>query len=400
MASYRNRAPRAFCLVALFCTATAFAAEPEAAPEHVTIFSGGPRLLLVNGYSTSFQWWAFLQRKVDRYLQYEGGVDGRAVEVQSVTKGGTPIAKWMDAATGERSPAWKQMLTPTIRAEKGKRPVIILAQQSLQWAFGERGVGINGPNDRRHIEQGADVLQRYAKNLLDDGAAEVIIAMHIYKKPMEPRIGNEWLALAELTKRDIAHVHAGPDVWQPTSKQHPLAFDRDQVHPNFIGAEIMAHYWFARLLELDGLPIPDWSRQEMKNAIQNRPLGLVRDQNVFQQKLKEWKIVNRRPAMSRNGGRGRSLSGRHGAGRQVPPAILQRFDKDGDGKLNDEERAEFEKARARRNRQNGGHRQAGSRILQRYDKDGDGKLNEEERAAFEKARRQHGGSRRAGGSPR
>ena len=30
------------------------------------IFSGEPRLIVVNGYSTSFHWWAFLQRKTDR----------------------------------------------------------------------------------------------------------------------------------------------------------------------------------------------------------------------------------------------------------------------------------------------------------------------------------------------
>jgi len=347
------------------------------------IFNGEKRLLLVHGYSTSFQWWAFLQRKIDRYLEYKGGPDGRVIEVQSVTKGGTPIAKWMNAETGDRSPAWKQMLTPAIQAEKGKRLVIVLAQQSLQWAFGDRGVGIGGSNDRRYIQQGADVLARYAKNLLDDGAAEAIIAMHIYKKPMEPEIGNERLALTELVKRHIPHVLAGPDVWTPTSKRHPLAFDTDRVHPNYIGAEIMAHYWFARLLELDGLTVPDWSRQEMEDAIKNRPLGLTRDRDVFARKLKEWRIASRRPAATQGGMRG--------GGRRVPPGILQRYDKDGDGKLNDTERAAFEKARAARGRRDAGNRRPGSRILQRYDKNGDGKLNDEERAAFEKARRQRDG---------
>ena len=300
------------------------------------IFSGEPRLLIVHGYSTSAHWWAFLQRKIDRYM---GGPDKRVVEVQLCNKGGTPIAKWMDVTTGERSRAWKQMLTPMIQAEKGKRPVVVLAQQSLQWVYGERSVGIRNEEDRERIRRGADAIEQYAKLILDDGAAEVIIAMHIYKQGMEPEIGNERLALAELMKRKPARVHAGPDVWTPTKTQYPLAFDRDKRHPNFIGAEIMAHYWFAALLKHDGLQVPEWSRQEMEVAIANRPLGLTRDRSAFRRLLTKWKITSRRPS-SQPGGR------------RLPQRILQRYDKDGDGKLNEKERADFERARAKRkNRQ-------------------------------------------------
>lgn len=60
-----------------------------------------------------------------------GGPDKRVVEVQLCNKGGTPIAKWMNLKTGERSAAWQQMLTPMIQAEKKTRPVVVLAQQSL-----------------------------------------------------------------------------------------------------------------------------------------------------------------------------------------------------------------------------------------------------------------------------
>lgn len=66
--------------------------------------------------------------------------------------------------------------------------------------------------------------------------------------------------------------------------------------------------------------------------------------------------------------------------------VLQRFDKDGDGKLNDEERKaareEFQKREGRR------ADELRARIIQRFDKDGDGKLNEEERAAAEAAMRE------------
>ena len=66
--------------------------------------------------------------------------------------------------------------------------------------------------------------------------------MHIYKEGMEPEIRNERLALAELMTRKPTRLHAGPDVWTPTEKHYPLAFDRDKRHPNFIGDEIMAHH--------------------------------------------------------------------------------------------------------------------------------------------------------------
>ena len=61
------------------------------------------------------------------------------------------------------------------------------------------------------------------------------------------------------------------------------------------------------------------------------------------------------------------------------------FDKDGDGKLNDEERkAMLEKVRQRRP-EGASHFQE---ILKKYDKDGDGKLNNEERKAAMEARAQ------------
>ncbi len=298
---------RTVLVIAILFGVTIFAHPLSAnAGDIVKIFSGEKRLLLVNGYSTSFQWWAFLQRKIDRYLEYNGGPGDRIVEVQSVTKGGTPICRWMNVDTGERSQAWKKMITPMIQREQEKRKVIVLAQQSLQWCYeGERSVGIRSKNDRERIERGADILAKYANTLLQDGAAAVIIATHIYKKGMEPQIGNERFALADLMKRNPAHIYAGPDVWEPTSKRHPLAFDVDQRHPNYIGAEIMAHYWFAALLRREGLKVPDWSAQEMDNAIKKKPMGLTRDRKLFQQKLKEWHIVDRRPELPSKRERGR-----------------------------------------------------------------------------------------------
>ena len=59
--------------------------------------------------------------------------------------------------------------------------------------------------------------------------------------------------------------------------------------------------------------------------------------------------------------------------------VLKKFDKDGDGKLSEEEKGEFAKAMASRGRKLPPH------LMEKFDKDGDGKLNEEERADARKA---------------
>ena len=70
-----------------------------------------------------------------------------------------------------------------------------------------------------------------------------------------------------------------------------------------------------------------------------------------------------------------------GAGRKVPPFIMEKFDKDGDGKLSEDERAEARKAMEARR----------AEMIEKFDKDGDGKLNEEERKAAMPSRTKPGG---------
>jgi len=248
--------------------ACCYSSACEAGEKEFKIFSAQPRLIIVNGYSTSFHWWAFLQHKVDRYF------DGkRIIEVKTATRGGTPIAGWMDVDTGEPKAPWLQILQPALKQKKD-RPAIVLAQQSFQGAFGRRDAGINNSQDAKNIKRGADILEKYAQLLFKDGAKEVFMAMHIYKKPMEPQIGNERLALAELMKRKVPHLHAGPDVWEPTRKLYPKAFAEDKLHPNSIGAEIMAQLWFETLLKHDGLKVPEWSRKEMEQSVNKEPVDL------------------------------------------------------------------------------------------------------------------------------
>ena len=76
----------------------------------------------------------------------------------------------------------------------------------------------------------------------------------------------------------------------------------------------------------------------MEDAIETKPLGLTRNREAFQRLLEKWRITRRGPAAPRS---------TPGASR-IPARILQRYDKDGDGRLNEQEQAEFHRAREAR----------------------------------------------------
>lgn len=113
---------------------------------------------------------------------------------------------------------------------------------------------------------------------------------------------------------------------------------------------------------------------------------------------------------------GKRPEGRPGARRPGGPggeafreAMLKRFDKDGDGKLSDEEKATAMKERgAGRPEGKGGRGPAGrgpggpggfAELMKKFDKDGDGKLSDDEKAAAREAMPKRGrpGGRRPGG---
>jgi hypothetical protein len=75
-------------------------------------------------------------------------------------------------------------------------------------------------------------------------------------------------------------------------------------------------------------------------------------------------------------------------GRRPPPQLIKKFDKDGDGKLSEDERAELRKDMEARRKE----------FIAKFDKDGDGKLNEEERKAAMAARPKPGEGK-PGGKP-
>ena len=65
--------------------------------------------------------------------------------------------------------------------------------------------------------------------------------------------------------------------------------------------------------------------------------------------------------------------------------MMQRFDADGDGQLNEAERAALHEEMGKRKKgKHGGQRPSREEIMQRFDVDGDGQLNESERAALHK----------------
>jgi Ca2+-binding EF-hand superfamily protein len=65
--------------------------------------------------------------------------------------------------------------------------------------------------------------------------------------------------------------------------------------------------------------------------------------------------------------------------RKVPPELLEKFDKNGDGKLDEAERKEAAEARK------GGMEKRHAEMIKRFDTDGDGELSESERKAAREA---------------
>ena len=72
----------------------------------------------------------------------------------------------------------------------------------------------------------------------------------------------------------------------------------------------------------------------------------------------------------------KEMSGRKGP---LPMVLAKKFDQDGDGKLSDEERAAFRKQMVANGRKLPPH------LMQRFDTDGDGTLSDEERAGAKQA---------------
>lgn len=68
--------------------------------------------------------------------------------------------------------------------------------------------------------------------------------------------------------------------------------------------------------------------------------------------------------------------------------MIKKFDKDGDGKLSEEEKTAMKSER----KEKGKNRRA--EMIKKFDKDGDGKLSEEEKTATRKEMKKHGKAHR------
>lgn len=116
-------------------------------------------------------------------------------------------------------------------------------------------------------------------------------------------------------------------------------------------------------------PKPEMPAETDKNKQRHEELIKRFDKNG-DGKLDEAEKAAAHKAMRREGGGGQGDRYKE---------LLRRFDKNGDGRLDDAERAEAEKARELVER-NGGMGKFRALVLKRFDQDGDGKLNDAERA--------------------
>jgi hypothetical protein len=196
------------------------------------------------GYSTSFAWPDMLQEMLD-----EQSNGPRVYHVLNAVVGGSPVKIWnADPGTPEYERTIESMLRDYFGSDARLRgdapePTIALCQQSLQFTRTRRGP-IADASDTEGIAIGTDALEKFAKRLHRHGIERVYLGMHIYKKPVEPEVGNERLALAALLRRKLPFVCGGPDVWTATRDRYPDAFAEDGMHPGELGTKIMAEGWY------------------------------------------------------------------------------------------------------------------------------------------------------------
>ena len=254
--------PRIGTSTVVACVATLTLACADATS---AVLDGVEKAFVISGYSTSAHWPDMLQAKLDRLTDGE-----RVYHIRNAWASGSPVERWIDIETDRPKRPYTDMLEEFF-GEKSPlpQPTVALCQQSLQFlqipdVETPRAGPVSGPDDAVGRAFGADAFASLAEMLHLDGCSTVFIAAHIYKKPLEPQIGSERHALTDLLARDVPYVVPGPDVWEPTEAGYPELFAEDLLHPNMLGAAVMAQLWFEALLQHDELAVPDWSRAELE----------------------------------------------------------------------------------------------------------------------------------------
>ncbi len=233
---------RLFGLVAIAITA-----QLSGCATSRTLLDGRQKSFVVVGYSTSYAWPEMLQDMLD-----EHSGNKRTYHVLNAVVGGSPVKLWIadpgsDEYKATVAPMVRDFFGPDARLRgQAPAPTIALCQQSLQFTRTRRGP-ITSANDREGIRIGTDALEKLALRLHALGLEDVYIGMHIYKQPVEPEVGNERIALAELLKRGHGFIHEGPDVWTTTRDEYPAAYADDKLHPNERGMKLMAEGWYRTL---------------------------------------------------------------------------------------------------------------------------------------------------------
>jgi len=234
-------------LITLLSVSIASLLGAPAGAEAPRVLDGEEKSILVNGYSTSYAWPDMLQEMLD---DHAGGE--RVYHILNAVIGGAPVESWIaDPGTRDYERTIVAMERDFLGDEPRLRtdapaPTVVICQQSLQLTRDQRGP-VKTEHDMVGAEMGADAMERLVERLQERGMETVFIAMHIYKKPVEPEVGNERIALDRLLARGIPGVHAGPDVWTPTYERFPECFEDDELHPNEIGMKIMAEGWYRAL---------------------------------------------------------------------------------------------------------------------------------------------------------
>lgn len=218
-------------------------------PARQGILDGQEKTFLVTGYSTSHRpnrrpWPTIFGEMLDAHAG-----NGSTYHVVSHTVSGTPIAKWMGTcgAGGDVADALANYVNPGNRLEQGVPAAsIMLAQQSLQWAFGncqDRFISIESASDTQKIQQGVNAIQEYMNAFFDGGIAEVYMATHIFKEGYPTNLCGERYALEEALG-SLDNFYPGPELCEITGSLFPEGYHSDRVHPDNEVANAMALYWY------------------------------------------------------------------------------------------------------------------------------------------------------------